>query len=191
MTTNWPEKLDEALIRPGRVDHQVAFGNATQTQIEELFERMYTNDLPKTKFVKAASASAVPNGNAKSTLAPVKEKEDILTPPIAPTTASYEHSNGHAINGDAKPPTSPVSPSPSASTILGEKHAGEVGEEELKTIARDFSLQVPDDMFSPAQIQGFLLKRKMDPRRALAEVGAWVEGMEEVRRRGTRVLGVQ
>jgi chaperone BCS1 len=28
-TTNHPEKLDEALIRPGRVDYQVAFGNAT------------------------------------------------------------------------------------------------------------------------------------------------------------------
>ena len=38
MTTNRPEQLDEALKRPGRVDHQVAFDNATQYQIKELFE---------------------------------------------------------------------------------------------------------------------------------------------------------
>ncbi|KAG9234158.1 P-loop containing nucleoside triphosphate hydrolase protein [Amylocarpus encephaloides] len=46
MTTNHPENLDKALIRPGRVDIKVEFKNATQTQIQALFEKMYTNDLP-------------------------------------------------------------------------------------------------------------------------------------------------
>ncbi|EAQ85986.1 hypothetical protein CHGG_07239 [Chaetomium globosum CBS 148.51] len=41
MTTNKPEALDEALIRPGRVDLQVSFTNATQEQARELFMRMY------------------------------------------------------------------------------------------------------------------------------------------------------
>ena len=41
MTTNKPESLDEALIRPGRVDVQVAFMNASSTQASELFYRMY------------------------------------------------------------------------------------------------------------------------------------------------------
>ena len=68
---------------------------------------------------------------------------------------------------------------------------GEVGEEELKTIAKSFSEKVPDDMFSPAEIQGFLLKRKKDPRKALAEVKKWVEGMVEVKRRGTKLVKVQ
>lgn len=48
MTTNHPEKLDEALIRPGRVDQQVEFKNATQEDAKEIFERMYTKDLPNT-----------------------------------------------------------------------------------------------------------------------------------------------
>lgn len=42
MTTNTPENLDAALIRPGRVDLQVAFTLATQDQIHETFMRMYS-----------------------------------------------------------------------------------------------------------------------------------------------------
>jgi mitochondrial chaperone BCS1 len=42
MTTNTPENLDAALIRPGRVDLQVAFTLATQDQIHETFVRMYS-----------------------------------------------------------------------------------------------------------------------------------------------------
>jgi chaperone BCS1 len=42
MTTNTPEQLDAALIRPGRVDLQVAFTLATQEQIHETFMRMYS-----------------------------------------------------------------------------------------------------------------------------------------------------
>jgi chaperone BCS1 len=44
MTTNHREKLDPALTRPGRIDHEVAFSNSTKSQIKELFERMYAND---------------------------------------------------------------------------------------------------------------------------------------------------
>ena len=41
MTTNKPETLDEALVRPGRIDLQVSFTNATPQQARELFVRMY------------------------------------------------------------------------------------------------------------------------------------------------------
>ncbi|KXT09026.1 hypothetical protein AC579_10183 [Pseudocercospora musae] len=41
MTTNHPEKLDAALVRPGRVDRKVAFQLAMKEQISELFTRMY------------------------------------------------------------------------------------------------------------------------------------------------------
>ncbi|KAI5211874.1 hypothetical protein AUEXF2481DRAFT_86275 [Aureobasidium subglaciale EXF-2481] len=42
MTTNHPEKLDPALIRPGRVDMQISFTYASTSQIKSLFVRMYT-----------------------------------------------------------------------------------------------------------------------------------------------------
>jgi chaperone BCS1 len=41
MTTNHPEKLDEALIRPGRVDVKEYLGHATPYQIREMFLRFY------------------------------------------------------------------------------------------------------------------------------------------------------
>ena len=41
MTTNHPEKLDEALIRPGRVDLKEYFGHATRYQLKEMFLRFY------------------------------------------------------------------------------------------------------------------------------------------------------
>ena len=40
MTTNHPEKLDAALIRPGRVDLRIGFTLATRPQIREIFMRM-------------------------------------------------------------------------------------------------------------------------------------------------------
>src|SRR5947207_3025783 len=41
MTTNHPEKLDPALIRPGRVDVKEYFGHATSYQAQEMFLHFY------------------------------------------------------------------------------------------------------------------------------------------------------
>ena len=172
MTTNHPEKLDEALIRPGRVDHQVAFGNATQLQAKELFERMYTNDLPRTKLIITHPSSSSPDASKIVGKANAKVNET-LTPPLTPTNGS---ANGTAVVHSSK----------------NEKLKDEeLSPDELSEIAASFAKQVPDDMFSPAEIQGFLLKRKKDPRRAVLEVGVWVEGMREVKRRGGKVVTVQ
>ncbi|KAI8882502.1 hypothetical protein K501DRAFT_251249 [Backusella circina FSU 941] len=43
MTTNHLERLDNALIRPGRIDVRVHFGHATQLQAAELFTKFYPN----------------------------------------------------------------------------------------------------------------------------------------------------
>ena len=41
LTTNHVERLDEALVRPGRVDMTVRLGEATRWQIERLWDRFY------------------------------------------------------------------------------------------------------------------------------------------------------
>ncbi|PVI06203.1 hypothetical protein DM02DRAFT_515292 [Periconia macrospinosa] len=41
LTTNFVERLDEALIRPGRVDMTVRLGEATEYQMEQLWDRFY------------------------------------------------------------------------------------------------------------------------------------------------------
>lgn len=59
MTTNYPEKLDPAFTRPGRVDMKVYIGHATDSQLARAFERFYPPELggPRgSSFVKAINA---------------------------------------------------------------------------------------------------------------------------------------
>ncbi|KAI9268082.1 P-loop containing nucleoside triphosphate hydrolase protein [Phascolomyces articulosus] len=58
MTTNHIEKLDPALIRPGRIDVRVHFGNATQNQAYELFQKFYPSLTPDRSHALASSFAA-------------------------------------------------------------------------------------------------------------------------------------
>lgn len=46
MTTNHIDRLDEALIRPGRVDMTLYLGNATEWQMAQLWDRFYSTQDP-------------------------------------------------------------------------------------------------------------------------------------------------
>ncbi|XP_042886966.1 mitochondrial chaperone BCS1-like isoform X1 [Penaeus japonicus] len=46
MTTNYPERLDPALIRPGRVDMKEYIGYCTPYQLETMFSRFYPEEPP-------------------------------------------------------------------------------------------------------------------------------------------------
>ena len=55
ITTNHPEVLDEALVRPGRIDGKYLFDNCDRTQIKELYEMFFNkpaneNQLNKIQF---------------------------------------------------------------------------------------------------------------------------------------------
>jgi len=47
LTTNYPDRLDQALIRPGRVDRQVAINNPDAEQIRRLFLRFFPGAEPE------------------------------------------------------------------------------------------------------------------------------------------------
>jgi chaperone BCS1 len=64
MTTNHIDRLDDALIRPGRVDMTVHLDNATTWQMEKLWERFYAEQDPngdgKRRFIEKATRAGLP-----------------------------------------------------------------------------------------------------------------------------------
>jgi len=67
MSTNHPQKLDAALVRPGRIDLQVQFTLATHDQVWDIFTRMYT----------VQDKDTTTAGNSKvAPQAPVTKKDD-------------------------------------------------------------------------------------------------------------------
>ncbi|KAK1599465.1 BCS1 N terminal-domain-containing protein [Colletotrichum navitas] len=172
MTTNKPESLDEALIRPGRVDLQVGFTNATPSQATELFHRMYEAD------------GASPAKRVDGHLAPPTNP----APPVTVNGGTYSRSSSSTISPTSSSFSDTPQP-PEAAAEAEKEHQFDV--EELRRIAAEFGALIPDGLFSPAEIQGFLLKRKKDPRRALKETSEWVEGMRLQKENKTKVLKVQ
>ncbi|KAL2059937.1 hypothetical protein VTL71DRAFT_10092 [Oculimacula yallundae] len=179
MTTNQPEKLDEALIRPGRVDYQVAFGNATQTQIKELFERMYTNDLPRAQPISLPTSTVQDSISNTTTTT-----QSVHTPPATPGIPSTPITSQPPLEGTAVTAKEMTDAKAQDSHFNSKGGKETISESELSSIATAFARQVPNQQFSPAEIQGFLLSRKTDPRKALREVGAWVEGLVEQKKKG-------
>jgi chaperone BCS1 len=51
--------LDDALIRPGRIDVRIHFGNATKRQAHELFTKFYPN-LEKKSDLPSSFAAKIP-----------------------------------------------------------------------------------------------------------------------------------
>lgn len=101
--------------------------------------------------------------------------EDVASP-TATTTANGPPNPGAALNRVVE---------------HGEEGKQELSTDELFLIAEDFASKVPENEFSPAEIQGFLLMRKNDPRKALGEVENWVKGMKEAKEKGSKLLQVQ
>ncbi|KAI9789878.1 MAG: hypothetical protein M1833_002144 [Piccolia ochrophora] len=70
LTTNHVERLDEALVRPGRVDMTVRLGEATQYQASQLWDRFFddldTDDRYKGKFLEKLAALGVVEGERRS-----------------------------------------------------------------------------------------------------------------------------
>lgn len=159
MTTNAPESLDEALIRPGRVDLQVEFAHATRQQAEELFVRMYEADRGSRGVPMIAAADDDRFSSSSSASGKPAEK-----------------------NGDAVVPET---------LRTGGGEFLDVAEDELPSVARRFAQKIPDGQFSPAEIQGYLLKRKKHPLKALREADEWVEALTQQKASKSRISKVQ
>ena len=45
ITTNHPDKLDKALVRPGRIDMALEFGRCTSTDVVDIFKNFFKKDI--------------------------------------------------------------------------------------------------------------------------------------------------
>lgn len=71
---------------------------------------------------------------------------------------------------------------PKTGAALGSEKDSEP-DAKLKTLAKKFSETIPDEEFSPADLQDYLLLHKKDPQRAVDSLEAWMESQYEDRKR--------
>ncbi|EGS19883.1 uncharacterized protein CTHT_0043750 [Thermochaetoides thermophila DSM 1495] len=148
MTTNHLEKLDKALIRPGRIDMIVKFGKADADMTGAIFRAIY---------------------------APLEADEE----PTA--AASRSSSRSRALrdldNRLLKKAVNALTPNEERKKAANDDEAQRKKEEtiaKVKKLAEEFTTKIPAHEFSPAEIQGFLLKHKRDPEKAVELAEQWV-----------------
>lgn len=148
MTTNHIEKLDEALIRPGRVDMNIRFDLANTDMINTIFRGIYATlegDVPTT----GALANLELRKSGKSAPDVVLSKKERA---IANAKKAEE-----ALKEKAR---------------MEEKK--KVEDEKVSRLGQAFADLIPTMTFSPAEVQGYLLKHKRQPEIAVKEAAEWV-----------------
>ncbi|KAH7413019.1 BCS1 N terminal-domain-containing protein [Cadophora sp. MPI-SDFR-AT-0126] len=150
MTTNHKDKLDEALIRPGRVDMTVEFKLSNAQMISTIFRSIFATlegDMPP-------SATR----NSIAIRSPLKCSSD-----LAPTAK---------LLADEKA-------AEAAAALAVKKIEGA----RIEQLSEEFAALIPSMNFSPAEIQGYLLKHKRDPEKAIQGAPAWVEKTKEEKKK--------
>ncbi|KFY09837.1 hypothetical protein V491_07945 [Pseudogymnoascus sp. VKM F-3775] len=156
MTTNHIDKLDEALIRPGRVDMTIKFQLSDAAMMKTLFTSIFTTlegDFPQTKTTLRDSHA---NGSLSSKSAT---------------------QNGHAKSSYTK------------KSSVGDQNVEEEDEnrkleaKKIEALAESFTQAMPEGVFSPAEVQGYLLKHKRSPETAAREAAKWAKDTIEERKR--------
>ncbi|MCJ1289246.1 hypothetical protein MMC34_000778 [Xylographa carneopallida] len=225
MTTNDPEALDDALIRPGRVDMQVFFGPVSQKIAEAIFVRMYTKD---SRDSALSTSSVEPSSEQYSLFAKLLSNLRSVSwwrvlvawiiPPTWAATAVHYHFGfeiiisklllgvciyttiamvvlvslaiylekiGPTTNGAATLLNSALrgeSPVPSNSSMTSIERSG------LREMAGVFGTRIPENRFTPAEVQGFLLMNMEHPDAALANIDGWVARLLAAKDCGTNII---
>ena len=186
MTTNFPEKLDDALIRPGRVDMKVEFALASKQQSKELFLRMYCEDKQDSARQPMKLSEILPLTAGGEVVIQPKEygKESAKSRAQGFTGASTHLANGHlrgpTLSALPTPPKTPTTEdsysSPTSEGALSRNfklNSSLSSMSSIEDMASAFADTLPEAVFSPAEIQGFLLTQKKDPLKAVEEAAVW------------------
>lgn len=154
MTTNHLEKLDKALIRPGRVDMTVKFDRADTGMISAIFRAIFApiegDDAPSSS-AKSASSSSSPSSSSSSSRALFQLETTLKAAVLTPE----EEKKRAAEAAEA-----------------ARKREATIAR--VEALAARFASLIPAHEFSPAEIQGWLLKNKRDPEKAVEGAEGWV-----------------
>ncbi|KAJ3860406.1 P-loop containing nucleoside triphosphate hydrolase protein [Lentinula novae-zelandiae] len=189
-TTNHLDHLDPALSRPGRMDVWIDFKNASKWQAEALFRNFFPSceeDSSSGDQEKKASRASTPTP-ALSSLSSIGSAVWSM-PTFMSSTASLVTGAVGAVTGSS--PRSPAASSPSlprstsstspqrqpqSKTPRQHTHSpAPLSPSVLSKLAQEFAQKVPDEEFSVAALQGYLLRNKSRPEEAVKGVEAWVE----------------
>lgn len=141
MTTNHLEKLDKALIRPGRVDMIVKFGLADADMTASIYRAIYAPYEGEHIKVPGATLTRKPTGLGVDEAEAEKEAQ-----------------------------------------LVAKARAETL--ERVNRLAVEFAAKIPEHEFSPAELQGLLLKHKRNPEKVLEVVDEWiVETRKEKKRK--------
>ncbi|KAG0244817.1 hypothetical protein BGW41_006375 [Actinomortierella wolfii] len=150
MTTNHLDRLDDALIRPGRIDIRARFGKATKSQAKELFIKFYPHEpTPPEQLQQPLTPTEAPEDDVKDT--------ELTDQTLAPTATQQRAS------------TTTTTAAASSDLKANAKFAMTM------KLASKFAEAVPDQTFSIAQLQGFLMGYKKSPELAVQHIGRFVE----------------
>ncbi|EUC64077.1 AAA family ATPase [Rhizoctonia solani AG-3 Rhs1AP] len=156
-TTNHLERLDPALSRPGRMDVWIEFKNATKWQCEQLFNN----------FFPAASADTIPPGPPPS----IEEEKRAAGLPV----------EDHELDCQCRKKEVERMPDGTLTPTLAP--AKRLDATTLAQLAKKFAEAIPDEEFSVASLQGYLLKNKTRPQSAADDAAAWVISERELKAR--------
>ncbi|KAJ3891030.1 P-loop containing nucleoside triphosphate hydrolase protein, partial [Lentinula edodes] len=192
-TTNHLDHLDPALSRPGRMDVWIDFKNASKWQAEALFRNFFPSceeDSSSGDQEKKASRASTPTPASPSLSSLSSIGSAVWSmPTFMSSTASLVTGAVGAVTGSS--PRSPAASSPSlpratsstspqrqpqSKTPRQHTHSpAPLSPSVLSKLAQEFAQKVPDEEFSVAALQGYLLRNKSRPEEAVKGVEAWVE----------------
>ncbi|KAH7923162.1 P-loop containing nucleoside triphosphate hydrolase protein [Leucogyrophana mollusca] len=192
-TTNHLERLDPALSRPGRMDVWIEFKNASKWQAEALFRNFFPStesdnevlegDLEGIELPNPPSGPQSPASSSHSSTL------WSLSPSFSSSTASLVSPSSKNTTPESGPEVFGAKnqaylPPPVEEHIAACQHSAKpLDGEKLAQLAKKFADSIPDDEFSVAALQGYLLKNKSQPESAANEAAAWVISERELKER--------
>ncbi|KAG6899496.1 hypothetical protein C0993_009718 [Termitomyces sp. T159_Od127] len=203
-TTNHLDRLDPALSRPGRMDVWIEFKNASKWQAEALFRNFFpsTEDeleievetpcptstgsgqestagsRPSSALWSMSTSFSSSSVSSFSSMSSPIPSSPAAEAPVLPTSMTATPLPQFGANNQAYPPP------PVEEHILANKHSAKpLDAVTLGILAKKFADGVPEEEFSVAALQGYLLKNKSQPEAAANGVVEWVKSEREMRER--------